>query len=78
MSDEQWTDMLGCSGHPAVTNPHLVMLARRNTGFTKIYTPSPTYLPARAVIATGRHIHKTGYWDADRDAKITALEGKGN
>ena len=63
MDDEHNKKMLGCYGHPMVKTPHLDRLAARGTRFTNAYTNSPICTPARAVFATGRHVHETGYWD---------------
>ncbi len=63
MSDEHARRLMGCSGDPVVQTPHLDALAGRGTRFTNAYTPSPICVPARAAIATGQPIHKTGHWD---------------
>ncbi|SMF13260.1 choline-sulfatase [Tistlia consotensis] len=64
MSDEHRRDALGCMGHPLVRTPALDRLATRGSLFTNAYTPSPICVPARAALATGRHIHDTGHWDS--------------
>ncbi len=63
MSDEHARRVLGCYGDPVVQTPHLDALAARGIRFTSAYTPSPICVPARAAIATGQPIHKTGHWD---------------
>jgi choline-sulfatase len=63
MADEHNAAFMGCAGHPMVKTPRLDRLARSGTRFTAAYTPSPLCVPARAAMATGRHVHETGYWD---------------
>lgn len=43
--------------------PHLDALAARGTRFTRAYTPCPICVPARAALATGRHVFQTRSWD---------------
>lgn len=64
MSDEHRRDVMGCMGHPVVRTPHLDALAARGTVFTNAYTPSPICVPARAAVATGQYVHRTGHWDS--------------
>ncbi|WP_299615614.1 sulfatase-like hydrolase/transferase [Pelagibius sp.] len=63
MDDEHRGDALGCAGHPLVQTPNIDRLAARGTQFANAYTNSPICVPARAVLATGRYAHQTGYWD---------------
>lgn len=63
LSDEHQRDILGCYGDPLVKTPNLDALAARGTRFTNAYTPCPICVPARAALATGRHVHETGHWD---------------
>ena len=63
MSDEHNPRMMGCSGHTQVKTPHLDALAARGARFRQAYTPCPICVPARASLATGRHVHETGCWD---------------
>ena len=63
LSDEHQRDILGCHGDPLVKTPNLDALAGRGTRFTNAYTPCPICVPARAALATGRHVHETGHWD---------------
>ena len=63
MCDEMsWWGM----GHenPRVQTPNLDALAARGTRFTSAYTPSPICVPARASVATGKHVHETGHWSS--------------
>lgn len=64
MSDEHRKDAMGCVGHPIVRTPNLDALAERGTLFENAYTPSPMCVPARAAIATGEWVHRTGHWDS--------------
>ncbi len=58
---DQWRgDCLSCAGHSAVETPFLDQLAAEGTRFTSAYTPSPTCVPARACLATGRRPVSTG------------------
>lgn len=64
MADEHRADAMGAAGHPFVRTPALDALAARGTRFTKAYTPSPICVPARAALATGLPVHRTGHWDS--------------
>ncbi len=63
MDDEHSSKALGCYGNPLVQTPHLDALAARGTLFKNAYSNSPICVPARASIATGRHVHETRCWD---------------
>ena len=63
MDDEHNKKVLGCNGHPMVRTPHLDALAARSVCFDNAYSSSPICVPARAALATGRHVHETGCWD---------------
>ena len=63
LSDEHQRDIAGCYGNGLVRTPNLDALAGRGTRFTDAYTPSPICVPARASLATGRHVFETGNWD---------------
>src|SRR5437868_3372781 len=62
-SDQHAPEFLGCGGHPHVRTPHLDALAGRGTRFLNATTPSPVCVPARASLATGRHVHDIRFWD---------------
>ncbi len=64
ISDEHRKDAMGCVGHPIVRTPNLDALAARGTIFENAYTPSPMCVPARAALACGDYVHKTGFWDS--------------
>lgn len=63
ISDQHSYDALGCYGNSQMHTPHLDRLAERGTRFTNAYTNCPICVPARAALATGRHVHQDGYWD---------------
>ncbi|MCL4760784.1 MAG: sulfatase-like hydrolase/transferase [Burkholderiales bacterium] len=63
MDDEHNKKVLGYNGHPMIKTPNLDRLAARGTVFDAAYSSSPICVPARAVFATGRYVHQTGYWD---------------
>ncbi len=63
MDDEHSSKALGCYGHPFVKTPNLDRLAENGTLFERAYTNSPICVPARATIATGRHVHENRCWD---------------
>ena len=71
ISDEHRRDAMGCMGHGIVRTPCLDALAARGTLFTNAYTPSPMCVPARAALAAGTHVHRTGCWDS-----ATAFDGR--
>ena len=64
ISDEHSRAALGCYGHPLVKTPNLDRLAAQGVRFTNAYTPSPTCVPARASLATGRWVHQLGTWSS--------------
>ncbi|HAA91048.1 MAG: sulfatase [Rhodospirillaceae bacterium] len=63
ISDQHQQKALGCYGHDFVKTPNMDKLAQRGTRFSAAYTSSPVCVPARAVIATGKYVFETGYWD---------------
>jgi choline-sulfatase len=63
ISDEHQARALSCAGHAIVRTPAIDRLAARGTRFTAAYTPCPICVPARASLATGRHVHDIRYWD---------------
>lgn len=62
-SDEHNKKVTGCYGDEVVQTPHLDRLAARGTRFTQAYTNCPICVPARASLATGRHVHQNRCWD---------------
>lgn len=63
MADEHQGAALSCLGHDIVHTPHLDRLAARGALFENAVTPSPICVPARAAVATGAYVHRSGYWD---------------
>ncbi|MDW4499335.1 sulfatase-like hydrolase/transferase [Sulfitobacter sp. D35] len=63
LSDEHNRRIAGCYGHPHAHTPNIDALAERGTRFTRAWCNSPICVPARAALATGRHVHETGHWD---------------
>jgi len=63
LSDQHNRDTLGCYGHPLVQTPNLDALAARGARFAAAYTNCPICVPERASLATGRYVHRIGYWD---------------
>ncbi len=64
MADEHARDALGCYGNKKIRTPNLDRLAAGGTRFATAYTPSPTCVPARASLATGRWVHQNGCWSS--------------
>ncbi len=62
-SDEHDPRHSGFGGSPVARTPALDRLAARGTVFTNAYTTSPICVPARASLATGRHVHQHRCWD---------------
>jgi len=63
MTDEHSRKVAGCYGNPNVKTPNLDSLAEGGVLFTNGYSPAPICVPARALLATGRHVHETHHWD---------------
>jgi choline-sulfatase len=63
MSDEHSKRVMGAYGTPLIRTPNLDRLAEHGTLFENAYTPCPICVPARAAFATGRWVHRIGYWD---------------
>lgn len=62
-SDQHQQKVTGCYDHDFIQTPNIDRLAARGTRFKTAYTNSPICVPARAVLATSRYVHETGYWD---------------
>ena len=62
-ADQHNRRSLGCMGHPLVKTPNMDALAERGTLFRNAYTNGPICVPARASLATGRHVFDIGKWD---------------
>ncbi|MFC1782662.1 sulfatase-like hydrolase/transferase [Planctomycetota bacterium] len=55
-----WIEPLG--GHPQAKTPNLVRLAKESVNFTHNYCASPSCLPSRTALLTGRHCYHTGVY----------------
>jgi arylsulfatase len=52
---DQWRgDCLSLTGHPVVETPHLDMMGRQGTVFTRAYSACPSCIAARACLMTGQ------------------------
>jgi arylsulfatase A-like enzyme len=51
---------LGCYGNPDVRTPHLDALARQSVRCTSFYVGSPSCMPSRGALLTGRHPLRNG------------------
>lgn len=60
MTDQQRWDTLGCYGNDVIETPNLDYLASLGTVFEKAYTPSPSCVPSRASLLTGKNPWNTG------------------
>ncbi|MBO43582.1 MAG: sulfatase [Rhodospirillaceae bacterium] len=63
MSDQHQGKASGCYGHDFIQTPNIDKLAASGTRFTRAFTNSAICVPARAALATGKHVHQTAYWD---------------
>lgn len=63
MSDQHSRKVAGCYGNPLAKTPVIDRLAASGTLFLNAYSSSPICVPARAGLATGRHVHETRCWD---------------
>ncbi len=54
ITDQHRFDYLGCYGHPILNTPHIDLIARRGTRFTRFYVATPVCMPNRATLMTGR------------------------
>lgn len=63
LTDNHSRAFVGAAGHPVVKTPALDRIAERGVLFENAYCASPLCCPSRAVLATGRYPHQTGYWD---------------
>ncbi len=60
ITDQHRADHIGCYGNPIVQTPNMNALAARGLTFDKFYVASPTCMPNRASLATGRMPSATG------------------
>jgi len=62
MADQFRADCIGYDGNKFIMTPHLDDLASEGCCFQRGYSPSPTCVPARACLITGKKAAKTGFF----------------
>ena len=60
ITDQQRADHVGCYGNNILKTPNIDSLAAKGIAFDKYYVASPTCMPNRASLATGRMPSATG------------------
>ncbi|MDG2033138.1 MAG: sulfatase-like hydrolase/transferase, partial [Rhodospirillales bacterium] len=60
ITDQHRADHIGCYGNEIVQTPNMDALAARGLTFDRYYVASPTCMPNRASLATGRMPSATG------------------
>lgn len=65
MADQFRADCIGYDGNSAIMTPHLDDLADNGCFFKRAYSPSPTCVPARACMVTGKKASRTGFFSND-------------
>ena len=60
ITDQQRADHVGCYGNNILKTPNIDNLANQGIAFDKYYVTSPTCMPNRASLATGRMPSATG------------------
>ena len=60
ITDQHRADHIGCYGNKIVQTPNIDSLATRGLTFDRFYVASPTCMPNRASLATGRMPSATG------------------
>lgn len=65
MADQFRADCIGYDGNKFIMSPHLDDLAADGCYFQRGYSPSPTCVPARACLVTGKKASKTGFFSND-------------
>lgn len=61
LCDQFRRDCLGVMGHPVVRTPNLDEMAYNGTCFTSAYSATPSCIPARASLLTGKNADNTGF-----------------
>ncbi|MBT4139613.1 MAG: sulfatase-like hydrolase/transferase [Candidatus Latescibacteria bacterium] len=61
-SDRHTAEFTGCYGNAITRTPSLDGLAQRGVRFDAAYCLSPTCVPARASMMSGRYMHEIGAW----------------
>ncbi|MEZ5844246.1 MAG: sulfatase-like hydrolase/transferase [Hyphomicrobiaceae bacterium] len=54
LTDQQQAGMIGCYGHPVVKTRHIDQIAARGMRFDRYYVATPSCMPNRASLLTGR------------------------
>ena len=62
LSDRHSPAFSGCYGNAVTRTPHIDSLAEGGVRFESAYCLSPTCVPARASMMSGRYIHEIGTW----------------
>ncbi|MBS6641976.1 MAG: sulfatase-like hydrolase/transferase [Clostridiaceae bacterium] len=65
MADQFRGDCIGYGGNTSIMTPYLDELAADGCYFERAYSPSPTCVPARACMITGRKAADTGFFSND-------------
>lgn len=65
MADQFRGDCIGFGGNKKIITPYLDDLAEDGCFFDKGYSPSPTCVPARACLVTGKKASRTGFFSND-------------
>ncbi|PNV62479.1 arylsulfatase [Clostridium sp. chh4-2] len=65
MADQFRGDCVGYGGNTDIMTPYLDELASEGCYFERAYSPSPTCIPARACMITGRKAADTGFFSND-------------
>jgi arylsulfatase len=68
-TDQQRFDTLACAGNPDIYTPHLDWLVHEGVLFERAYADSPSCIPSRASIMTGRPGYSTGLTTMSGDIK---------
>ena len=68
MSDNQYSDHLGCYGDPVVKTPNIDQMAGQGVRFTNAYCAAPSCSPARAGLLTGQDI-----WRLEEGANLWGI-----
>lgn len=83
LTDQQRADTIGAGGNPYIHTPVMDRLCTEGVNFTRVYTPSPVCVSARAAIISGQYPHRNGCFDngfpmaEDRPSMMDLLSGSG-
>jgi arylsulfatase A-like enzyme len=62
LTDQFRADCIGVMGNKHIYTPYLDELASESAVFMRAYSPSPTCVPARACLITGKYPENTGFY----------------